>query len=103
MKELRIFSLIAVIIMGMLFTLSCNSCQSKKQAVTAETYEKISPDFNADSAYSFVEKQVAFGPRVPKTSAHEKCGDYLVAKLDEFGAQVVEQKANITHYDGQNI
>ena len=103
MVQLRIFSLITVIITGMLFTLSCNSCQSKKQVVTVESYVKISPNFDADSAYSFVEKQVAFGPRVPTTTAHERCGDFLVEKLNEFGAQVIEQRANVTHYDGQDI
>ncbi len=103
MKQLRIFSIISLLIAGMLFTLSCNSCQSKKQNVSVEPYVKVSPNFNADSAYSFVEKQVSFGPRVPGTSAHEKCGDFLVAKLEEFGAKVVEQKAYVTHYDGQNI
>jgi len=68
-----------------------------------EPYLQISPDFNADSAYSFVEKQLAFGPRVPGTTAHQACGDYLAAKLTEFGAQVTEQKADITHYDGKNL
>jgi hypothetical protein len=50
-----------------------------------------------------VEKQLAFGSRVPGTTAHQACGDYLAAKLTEFGAQVTEQKADITHYDGKNL
>lgn len=103
MKQLRLFSLIVLVFTGLFFTLSCNSCQSKKQVVSTEAYLKKSPDFNADSAYSFVESQVKFGPRVPGTQAHSECGDYLVAKLKEYGASVIEQKANVTHYDGQNI
>ncbi len=50
-----------------------------------------------------MEKQLAFGSRVPGTTAHQACGDYLAAKLTEFGAQVTEQKADITHYDGKNL
>lgn len=63
-----------------LFPVSCNSCQSQKNAgkeMVVQTYTKVSPDFNADSAYHFVERQVSFGPRVPGTVAHEACGDYL--------------------------
>ncbi len=29
------------------------------------------PDFKADSAYAFIEKQVAFGPRVPGSEASQ--------------------------------
>src|SRR5687767_15761299 len=37
--------------------------------------EKVTvPDFNADSAYFFVKKQVDFGPRIPNTDAHRKAG-----------------------------
>ena len=80
---------------------SCSSCQSSKTTTnipttTANTsYKQISPEFNADSAYLFVEKQVAFGPRTPNSAAHRECGDYLVTKLKEFGAEVIEQKAKL--------
>lgn len=103
MNQLRLFSLIIIIITGIFFTMSCNSCQSKKEIVSAEPYVMKSPSFNADSAYKYVERQVDFGPRVPRTLAHEECGDYLVSKLDELGASVIQQRANVTHYDGQNI
>jgi hypothetical protein len=68
-----------------------------------ETYQKVSPDFNADSAYRFVDKQVAFGPRVPNTRQHIACGDYLVAELKRFGADVQEQKMVVTAYDGTKL
>ncbi|SCD21188.1 M28 Zn-Peptidases [Proteiniphilum saccharofermentans] len=97
------FFLLILLIAGVMFSISCNSCQSSKYTVVTEPYLQISPDFNADSAYSFVEKQLAFGSRVPGTTAHQACGDYLAAKLTEFGAQVTEQKADITHYDGKNL
>lgn len=61
------------------------------------------PTFNADSAYSFVAKQVAFGPRVPNTKAHEQTGDYLVATLKEYGFTVTEQKFVATTYDGKKL
>ena len=88
---------------GMLLTVSCNSCQSGKKSVVAEVYQPQSPAFIADSAYRYVEAQVAFGPRVPGTSAHEACGDYLAGKLTSFGAVVTEQRAQVTHYDGKHL
>lgn len=103
MKRLFIFPLYVGLLAGLLCTLSCNSCQSARPIVVAEPYRQISPDFNADSAYRFVERQVAYGPRVPGSTAHSECGDYLAAKLAAFGAQVVEQRADVTHYDGRSL
>ncbi len=87
---------------------SCNSCKSNKMSKpesisTVATYERVSPDFDADSAFSFVKKQVDFGPRVPNSAAHEACGDYLVSQLNEFGAEVIEQKAILKTYDGISL
>lgn len=61
------------------------------------------PLFNGDSAYAFVAKQVAFGPRVPGTAAHKACGDWLVEKLKGYGGTVVEQNAEVTIYSGQKV
>lgn len=82
---------------------ACSSAQSKKNSVPQIAYARISPDFSADSAYAFVEKQTGFGARVPNTAAHVACGDYLADKLRSFGADVMEQHADITHYTGENI
>lgn len=95
--------LLILLLTGVLFSISCNSCQSNKNTIVTGPYRQISPEFNADSAYAFVEKQVDFGPRIPGSDAHKACGDYLVAKLTGFGALVTEQKADITHYDGKNL
>lgn len=61
------------------------------------------PAFNADSAYAFVERQVAFGPRVPGSKEHRACGDWLVAKLEGFGASVHQQTGTVTAYNGQPV
>ncbi len=46
------------------------------------------PDFNEDSAYHFIQKQVNFGPRVPNTKPHEKTANWLKQKLTTYGAAV---------------
>jgi len=87
----------------MLTFLAC-ACSNKTTTNTTETtkqaYQKVSPEFNGDSAYYFVDKQVSFGSRVPNSEAHKKCGDYLVSELKRFGAEVTEQKADLKAYDG---
>ena len=76
---------------------------SKKSAPAVVEAAAIVPVFNADSAYSFVEEQVAFGPRVPNTAAHKACGDYLENKLRACGASVVTQNVTLTAYNGDKL
>lgn len=57
-------------------------------------------DFDADSAYMYVARQVAFGPRVPNTSAHREAGDWLAEELQRHGFQVIQQKAKLKAFDG---
>lgn len=57
-------------------------------------------NFNADSAYRYVERQLAFGPRVPGSPAHEACGSWLAEKLRAYGAEVTVQEATLRAFDG---
>lgn len=45
--------------------------------------------FCADSAMTYARRQTDFGPRVPGTSAHAACADYLANALRGFGADTV--------------
>ncbi len=58
------------------------------------------PKFDKDSAYSFIEKQVAFGPRVPNTPEHQAAKAWLVDQLKGFGAAVIEQDFQAEAYTG---
>lgn len=58
------------------------------------------PDFNPDSAFLFVKKQVDFGPRVPNTPAHQKCAAWLVQEFKRYGFEVIEQKMQAPYYKG---
>lgn len=58
------------------------------------------PQFNADSAYVYLKRQVDFGPRVPNSSSHSACGDWLVAELERRGAEVHQQRADLRAFDG---
>ncbi len=47
------------------------------------------PRFDGAAAFALVEKQVAFGPRVPGTSGHSAQLDWMVARLDSVAPEVV--------------
>ncbi len=76
---------------------------SKNQKADATLQEIISvtvPQFNSDSAYQYVKMQVDFGPRVPNSKEHVDCGNYLASQLENFGAQVTNQYADLIAYNG---
>lgn len=81
---------------------SCSSGESKKEIKKDKkptiTYVKA-PDFNADSAYQYIQKQVDFGYRIPNTAEHQACGDWLVSELTKYGATVTEQVFKKKAYD----
>ena len=84
---------------------ACNGGTEKQASQPAEPTAAavVVPAFNADSAYSFVKAQVDFGPRVPNSKEHRACGDYLAAKLKEYGAEVINQEAELVAYDGTRL
>ena len=89
-----------------LFTSLLFSCKWLKKdesevVVVEETLER--PDFSPDSAYEYVAKQVAFGPRVPGLPAQKACFDYLKEKMTQFGAQVTVQEAKLNIYNGKEV
>jgi hypothetical protein len=56
--------------------------------------------FNADSAYAFVARQVAFGPRVAGSKAHKECAAYLENTLAKYADKVVLQNFSTYRWDG---
>lgn len=60
------------------------------------------PAFSGDSAYLYIERQMAFGPRVPNSAAHTQCAVWLIEQLRAFGAEVELQKGFMPDYRGNN-
>ena len=78
------------------------SCGGKEQKEIPRRTIAV-PKFNNDSAYSFVERQVKFGPRVPNTKAHRETGDYLIGQFRKYGATVTTQEFEAITFDNQKI
>ncbi len=83
---------------------SCGRATADGKTAEATAQRPTGREFDADSAYAYVKAQVDFGPRVPGTEGHRRCGDYLEAKLREFGADTVTvQQGKVTTFKGDEI
>jgi len=91
-----------IVALGILaFLVACSGKTTQNNVSTPTEPPKAitkAPEFNADSAYIYVAKQVAFGTRIPNTPPHFKCRDWMMAKLKSFGCEVIEQKFNAKNY-----
>ena len=98
---------LAMLATGSFTVFSCDSAGNggAKQATVeeAETPVVKAPEFNADTAYALIERQVAFGPRVPNTPAHYATGEWIIQKLREYGAEVKVQNFQMRAFDGKML
>lgn len=100
----------SLFVLGLSFVL-LSSCGDGNQKATNDSKTQtekvkpvqVSPDFNADSAYSFVQDQVNFGPRFTNSPGHTLCGNWLVSKFKTYADQVHEQKADVKNFDGSTL
>lgn len=92
---------------GLLLSLfGCNSDPKdagKPESGDADLQPVAVPKFERDSAFDFVAKQVAFGPRVPNSDAQKRCKDWFVAKFTAYGLKVTEQPFTATAYTGKKV
>lgn len=58
------------------------------------------PAFSADSAYAYIEAQMAYGPRVPNSKAHNDCAVWFIQQLRARGAKVELQRGQMPDYRG---
>ncbi|MDW8347026.1 MAG: M28 family peptidase [Bacteroidia bacterium] len=107
--KLKLFSEWVALFLVLVMCLSCTKNKKNQEENHEDNFKKQDKnevkdtyfgEFNADSAYFFLEKQVSFGPRVPNTPAHNLCGAYLVSTLSRFADKVYEQKSTVTVYNG---
>lgn len=94
---------LGAIVLPMLWACSGSASRSANDTIADDEQSSVASPFSADSAYAFISKQVEFGPRVPNTAAHRAAGDWLVSKLKGYGADVMEQTATLTAFDGTRL
>ena len=96
--NIKIFSIFTIATL-IFFSCGQNQKSSSNNKKTTKAFVKA-PDFNADSAYYFVDKQVSFGPRVPGTKAHADCANWLIGKFNDYSDTVFVQDFKARTYDG---
>ena len=88
----------------LLFGLSFfSSCKSDSKKIPQEDIKVAVPAFSADSAYTYISTQLDFGPRVPNSSGHQACKNWLIQKLEGFGAEVIPQNFEAPDYNGTQL
>jgi glutaminyl-peptide cyclotransferase len=91
----------AALFFYLLTAFACNV--EKKQKEQPADLPVLVPFFSADSAYQFIERQVAFGPRIPNTVAHQRAGDYFIEKFKSYGWTVTVQEFDAFSFDDQRL
>jgi glutaminyl-peptide cyclotransferase len=64
---------------------------------------RAAPDFDADSAFALLERQVAFGPRVPGTAGHAAQLQWMTDYLSERADTVAVQRFEHTGPAGETL
>ena len=102
-KKIIAIVLIVLVVGVLLFKTLEPYFKSSKSAEnnTTETGAVLEPaDFMTDSCYAFIQKQVAFGPRVPGNTNHAACGNWLIAKFKSYNCSVKEQLGSMPNWEG---
>ena len=91
--------------MVLLSIVSCDNKQNSKPAAQPAPQAKqvVIPQFNADSAYNYVAKQLEFGPRVPGSEAHKQCAEWFIDFFNEKADTVYVQDFRTRLYNGNGI
>jgi hypothetical protein len=99
LKKITIISLVVLTIF------SCDNKQNSKPVTqpAPQVKQVVIPQFNADSAYNYVAKQLEFGPRVPGSEAHKQCAEWFIDFFNEKADTVYVQDFRTRLYNGNGI
>ena len=76
---------------------------SKATSKAKAIQKAVRPEFNPDSSFAFIQRQVLFGPRVNNSKAHRECLKYLVSSFEKYECTVQLQSGSITAHDGKKL
>ena len=96
-SSVRLLALLSVLC----FFIACQTDNATSKRPKSKKIEIPPLKFNEDSAYYFIEKQVSFGPRVPNTSGHKKCAEWLFSYLNRHADKTIIQKGEVLAYNGE--
>lgn len=80
---------------GLVVVLACQARGGEHAAVTRE--------FNGNTAFGYVQKQMSFGPRIPNTPGHQQEADWLLGELRQRADTVIVQEITHRLSNGQTL
>lgn len=82
---------------------ACGEKAPEKSGLQFSEKGRAVPEFSSDSAFAFIEAQLADGPRVPNTYGHVQTRKYLESKLREYAGSnsVFSQEFTTEGYSGE--
>ena len=86
-----------VVLVILLSVLAILLLRGDPPAGTADLPTVTRPVFVAEGAMDMARRQVAFGPRIPGTPAHDSTRAWIVETLRQRGARVIEQPVEVRH------
>ena len=97
-------TLLYIVLAALLTTCgSTGSSVSTSESTTDTTATVNRPPFDGEGAYALTSQQCDFGPRVPGTSAHAKCADWLVATLKASCDTVMIQTGTVQTFKSGSL
>lgn len=94
----------SLLLLAAVLTVSCSHKKKSPAAQQGVDYSTVStPEFCADSAFRFVEEQLAFGFRTPGSKAQRECAAYLRTSMARWCDTVISQPFSATLWNGQDV
>ncbi len=82
---------------------SCGSEPKEPTEKVNTTAAITSPDFNADSAYNYIDKQLSFGFRIPGSLGQKNCANWMEQQLQQYCDTVYRQEVSVKGGDGKML
>lgn len=104
--RLNSLTIVSCLLVTLFLMAGCKSKQTSDLNPPTSTvdYARVAtPRFNADSAYSYVAAQLAFGPRTPGSQGWQRCAQYLEQRMRQWCDTVIVQPFNATLWDGTSV
>lgn len=77
--------------------------KEKPKEISFRLEEKIIPSFDAELTYTYIQKQLSFGPRNPNSQGHSKAKVFFINELKKFADTVYSQDFVYPGYDGERL
>ncbi|MDE6377672.1 MAG: M28 family peptidase [Duncaniella sp.] len=93
-----------ICVAGVMLSASSCKCSSSSDADVSDATVEIKEQavFDADTAFSYIARQVAMGPRVAGSRANEMCSQMIIEELKRNGADTVTvQAGDVRAYTGE--